>query len=159
MLRPQGSRLFVPAKSLIEQFLHAILQYSAFVAAGNAYSLQISRSPPRTDGTPQKNMEKEIRSPAEYDQEKENKRDRYPTLQTLSKSCRLFAMLSGIIGVILVFVGLSSSASSSFLFLGGVASLTLGVVINLAMAEGIRLLIDIENNTRKTYEQFAQQAE
>lgn len=72
---------------------------------------------------------------------------RYPALYRLSKIYRYLAFFSGFCGIVLVAVGIS--LGSFFVQAGGVLTLIIGVVVNLAISEIILLLIDIESSTRK----------
>lgn len=92
-------------------------------------------------------------------QEKEEiqgkKKTKYPALHLISTIYKFFAFLSAFVGVIFIIGGLAEG--HLILFAYGILSLTLGVVINWAIAEGILLFIDIESNTRKTHELLAKQ--
>jgi len=77
-------------------------------------------------------------------------RSKYPALMALSTIYRIIAFVVGIAAIIAVVAGIFLIEQGGIaLILGGALSGILGVVTNLAIAEGIKVLIDIENNTRK----------
>jgi len=75
---------------------------------------------------------------------------RYPFLVTLIVIFRLLAVLAGVVAVVVVFEGFSYPGKvGDVLVLEGIVGGCFGVVTNLAIAAVIRLLLDIEENTRK----------
>lgn len=77
-----------------------------------------------------------------------SKSARYPALQFIASLYRVLAVLTGLVCILLVLLHLSSG---NLLFIiayiiGGI----IGVITNLAIAEGIVVFIDIEKNTRET---------
>ena len=79
---------------------------------------------------------------------------RYPALRIVAGIYRILAFLVGIAAIIVVVVGvraLDNGSEGILLILGGILGGLIGVVTNLAAAEGIRVFLDIEENTRNTY--------
>ena len=77
---------------------------------------------------------------------------RYPALQTLSMIYRILAYVTGIVAVIIVILGLATiERGGAALIIWGILGGIVGVVTNLAIAEGIKVFIDIEANTRNTF--------
>jgi len=77
---------------------------------------------------------------------------RYPMLQTLSVIYRILAYITGIVAVIIALLGIVTiERGGVVLILWGVLGGIVGVVTNLAIAEGIKVFIDIEENTRNTF--------
>jgi hypothetical protein len=79
--------------------------------------------------------------------------ERYPVLQTISSICRVIGWISVIIGVIGVVTGLLNIVGGRITgYLTMIASLGIGAIASIllfAFAELIKLLTDIEYNTRK----------
>ena len=82
---------------------------------------------------------------------------RYPALRAIGSVYRILAVLTGIIAVIIIIIGVRQSdadrgiAVGMPLILGGLVGGSVGVISNLAVAEIIRVFLDIEENTRNTY--------
>jgi hypothetical protein len=79
---------------------------------------------------------------------------RYPALRIVAGLYRIVAVITGIAAVILIAVGvrfLDRGSEGVLLIIGGILGGLIGVVTTLAAAEGIRVFIDIEENTRNTY--------
>ena len=97
-------------------------------------------------------------SPEEVDSSEPESASRYPMLRTLSTIYRIFAYVTGIFAVIIVIFGIvkiDRGGVSLIIFgaLGGV----IGVITNLAIAEGIKVFIGIEENTRNTFLSISRQ--
>lgn len=76
---------------------------------------------------------------------------RYPALKTLSVIYRILAYVTGIAAVIIAILGIAKiEEGGAALIIWGVLGGFVGVVTNLAIAEGIKVFIDIEENTRNT---------
>jgi hypothetical protein len=80
--------------------------------------------------------------------------DRYPMLRFLSGLFNILAAIAGVAALITVAFGLSQVGQGQgipgwFLIFGGIAGGLSGVATNIAIAECIRLFLDIERNTRR----------
>lgn len=83
---------------------------------------------------------------------------RYPALQILSVIYRIFACVTGIAAMIIIVVGIATIKRGSAAFIiWGIVGGIVGVVTNLAIAEGIKVFIDIEENTRSTFLHISRQ--
>ncbi|TEB12894.1 hypothetical protein Psfp_03632 [Pelotomaculum sp. FP] len=71
--------------------------------------------------------------------------ERYPTLRFIASMYKGLAILVGVIVIITMF----RSNDNIVLFFGSLVLGAIGVITLLAMSEGIRVFIDIEENTRK----------
>ncbi len=73
-------------------------------------------------------------------------KSKYPTLIAISKILKIFAAFTGVIVVILIIMSLTFNTASLALFslmIGG-----LSVLVLIALSEIIKVIIDIEINTR-----------
>ncbi len=76
---------------------------------------------------------------------------RYPALQTLSAIYRIFAYVVGAVALLAVVLGIVKFDSGGLvLIIWGLVGGFLGVITNLAIAEGMKVFIAIEENTRST---------
>jgi hypothetical protein len=76
---------------------------------------------------------------------------RYPALQTLSLIYRIFAYVTGAVALIIAIMGIATiERGGGSLIIWGILGGIVGVVTNLAIAEGIKVFIAIEENTRNT---------
>ena len=76
---------------------------------------------------------------------------RYPALQTLSLIYRIFAYVTGAVALIIAIFGIATiKRGGGTLIIWGILGGLVGVVTNLAIAEGIKVFIAIEENTRNT---------
>ena len=76
---------------------------------------------------------------------------RYPALQTLSLIYRIFAYVTGAVALIIAIMGIATiERDGGILIIWGILGGIVGVVTNLAIAEGIKVFIAIEENTRNT---------
>ncbi|NNC89722.1 MAG: hypothetical protein HKN82_14800 [Akkermansiaceae bacterium] len=76
---------------------------------------------------------------------------RYPALQTLSLIYRIFAYVSGAIALMIAIFGIATiEGGGGTLIIWGILGGIVGVVTNLAIAEGIKVFLAIEENTRNT---------
>lgn len=83
---------------------------------------------------------------------------RYPALQTLSVIYRILAYVTGAVAVTIAIMGIATFERGGVaLIIGGLLGGFVGVVTNLAIAEGIKVFIDIEDNTRNTRLHFSRQ--
>ena len=84
-------------------------------------------------------------------EEPASKTARDPSLLLLSNLYRILAGIVGFAALIIVVCGVAMGANAAALMvmLGGIIGGFFGVITNLAIAEAILLLIDIEKNTRK----------
>ncbi|KLU63311.1 hypothetical protein CEB3_c02910 [Peptococcaceae bacterium CEB3] len=74
--------------------------------------------------------------------------ERYPILRSIASLYKVLAVLVGILAVILIVMGMGGAPNVGMIiesFIGGL----IGVVILLAMSEGITVFLDIEENTRR----------
>lgn len=83
-------------------------------------------------------------------------RSRYPALRIVAGIYRVLAVLVGIAAIIVIIVGIQAIGADAgqeglFLIFGGILGGLIGVVTNLAVAEGILVFLDIEEHTRNTY--------
>jgi len=77
---------------------------------------------------------------------------RYPALLLVARIYRILAIVTGIAALIVVTIGMQViDRGGIFLVLGGVLGGLIGVVTNLAIAECIKVFLDIEANTRNGY--------
>ena len=79
---------------------------------------------------------------------------RYAALRIVVGIYRILAFLVGIAAIIVIAIGIRSidRGDEGILFIiGGILGGLVGVVTALAAAEGIRVFLDIEENTRNTY--------
>lgn len=80
--------------------------------------------------------------------------EKYPALQTLSGVYRVLAWLAGISSIIVIVYGLSmlnnfrTKSAGIDLIIQGLIYGVLGVILCLAISQGIKLFIDLEYNTR-----------
>jgi hypothetical protein len=77
-------------------------------------------------------------------------KERYPVLEFISKLYKILAWLIGITAVIAFFCLLSKGQSSMYIGIGVLIGGGILFVTFIAIAEGIKVFIDIENNTRIT---------
>jgi hypothetical protein len=76
---------------------------------------------------------------------------RYPALRALAGICRLLAWMVGIAAVLAILAGVSALERGGILWvLAGLVGGPVAVVSTLAIADFIRLMIDIEDHTRTT---------
>jgi len=83
---------------------------------------------------------------------------RYPALQTLSVIYRILAYVTGTVALITAIWGIATIERGGVaLIIGGLLGGIVGVITNLAIAEGIKVFIDIEENTRNTFLSISRQ--
>lgn len=82
---------------------------------------------------------------------------RYPTLRGIATFCKGLAVVSGVATMSFFFMAAAMKAGAEVL-VGCVVSGVISVVLLLALAEGTRVIIDIERNTRSTAEVMRQLA-
>lgn len=80
---------------------------------------------------------------------------RYPALRVIAGIYRILAFLFGIAAIVVIIFGVRALDSSGAevgapLIIGGFLGGLIGVITNLAAAEGILVFLDIEQNTRST---------
>lgn len=74
---------------------------------------------------------------------------RYPALQTLSLIYRVFAYVTGAAALIIAIFGIATiERGGGTLIIWGILGGIVGVVTNFAIAEGIKVFLAIEENTR-----------
>jgi len=79
-------------------------------------------------------------------------------LRTLSTIYRIFAYVTGIFAVIIVIFGIVKiDRGGVSLIIWGALGGVIGVITNLAIAEGIKVFIGIEENTRNTFLSISRQ--
>ena len=82
---------------------------------------------------------------------------KYQALKIISNIYRVLAFVSGLAGIILIIAGFITGVFVTSIY--GLVLITIGVIANLAISEGIVLFIDIERNTRRTNELLEEQKE
>ena len=80
---------------------------------------------------------------------------RYPAVRTISAVCRLLAFLALAAGVIIAGMGIILKAGGLLFSILTLLGSLGGFVLLLAVAEGFRIVVDIEANTRATREHLA----
>ena len=93
----------------------------------------------------------ELSTPKTLEQNKFSTSARYPALQMLAGLYVALAIFVGIGASIVVVIGFANREDGGILLtVLGVLGGAMGVIINLSIAEGIRVIIDIEENTRRS---------
>lgn len=79
--------------------------------------------------------------------------NKYPAVRTLSAICRVLAFIGLVVGVSVAAVSLFAGTSGSLAFAAFAAVYSLaGFIVLLAVSEGLRVVVDIEANTRASAE-------
>lgn len=90
-------------------------------------------------------------SPAVVAPSKPESASRYPALEILSVIYRILAYVTGVVALIIVIIGVMTiDRGGASLIIGGLLGGIVGVITNLAIAEGIKVFTAIEENTRNT---------
>lgn len=94
---------------------------------------------------------------SESDSQEIREKIRYPALRVIAGIYRGIAVLAGIAAIVILFIGfmkLDSYGDEAFglmLILGSIFGGAITVITCLATAEGIKVFLDIEENTRNSY--------
>lgn len=85
---------------------------------------------------------------------------RYPAAETLITIFRVLGYITITVGILIAATGVMTQSGAGLVFSAATIAYTLGLfIIFLAAAEGIKILIDIEANTRASVEFFQKKLE
>lgn len=89
---------------------------------------------------------------SESDSQEIREKIRYPALRVIAGIYRGIAVLAGIAAIVILFIGfMKLNSYGLMLILGSIFGGAITVITCLATAEGIKVFLDIEENTRNSY--------